>query len=117
MSLHHVAIGTPRPAELSSFYQTIPGVIHAEEQAESEGPPRSVWLRAGEMIIMLERSSTVQSARALVFSVTAQDLNALRRFLKQWESDRTDFTAYFSDPDGNRLGFSAFPRTLADLGI
>ena len=117
MSLHHVAIGTARLPELSAFYQKIPGIALEKEWHAPDGTVRSVWLRSGESILMLERSQTLAAPRALVFSPRAVGREPLAAFLAAHETDRSEFTAYFSDPDGNRLGFSVYPQQLCALGL
>ncbi len=113
MSLHHVAIGTPAVERLGEFYAQIPGVREESRQHTKTGELRSIWLRAGETVLMIERAENREAPRALVFSASGVEPDRLEQFLKGRETDRTAFTAYFRDPDGNRLGLSAYPQELA----
>ena len=78
-------------------------------------PGYSVWLRAGDAMLMLELAGpdepapTPQSLQLLAFAV--DDLATVEVALAQQGigiEDRTDHTLYFRDPDGRRVGVSDY---------
>jgi hypothetical protein len=86
--------------------------------SEADGRVRSIWVQAGEAVLMLEREvkgtgPAAGSGHVLAFAVSD---------LPEWESrlaaagvpllDRTAATLYVSDPDGHRVGLSVFPLGL-----
>lgn len=110
-----MAIGAESPRTLADFYSQIPGLwIEKEFLYEGSDRLRSVWVRVGDLRIMLEEGRK-KAPRALVFNMgNKQDWN---QFLKLVEIiNKTEYTAYFLDPEGNRLGVSTYPKPLS-LGI
>ena len=75
---------------------------------------RSVWLALGEGVLMLERSLRPPGANegsAHVLVLACADLEAAARGLAAAGLEivaRTTFTLYFHDPDGHRVGLSAY---------
>jgi len=117
VDIHHVALRVADPERSLAFYGGVLGLVEARRFAEEDGRVRSIWLRAGGAIVMLERAIKGEgpaggSGHVLAFAVT--DLAA-------WEarlgaagvaiSDRTASTLFVSDPDGHRVGLSVYPRT------
>ena len=108
MNLHHVALRVADPEAAAGFYGGLLGlaVIGRSDAA--------VWLRSGETVLMLERrlrgdGATTGSGHLLAFAV--DDLAEWERRLAARGvriEDRTDFTLYLRDPDGHRVGLSAF---------
>jgi catechol 2,3-dioxygenase-like lactoylglutathione lyase family enzyme len=111
--VHHVALRVDDPAASASFYCGLLGL--EEERRFEDGPSlRSIWLRAGDALLMLERAlraagPAAGSGHVLAFAV--DDLAA-------WEArlaragipivDRTAHTLYVHDPDGHRVGLSVY---------
>ena len=84
----------------------------------SRTPPRSVWLAAGETVLMLERAEdgepeiAPRSLELVAFAVSEREKAALEGTLAERGvpvEARTDFTLYFRDPDGRRVGASTYP--------
>lgn len=110
--IHHIAIGTPHPSHLARFYLQIPGSKKIQEFYYESGEVRSVWIGFGPVILMLEEGEK-QSPRALVFSFSESDRSEWIQFLNHVTiQNRTDYTAYFLDIDGNLLGVSQYPEKL-----
>lgn len=107
MRVHHVAFRTKRLAALVRFYRDVVGlrVVRATE--------RSVWLDAGGTILMLERAERGEPAiprrtmELVCFSARSKAELAARRARVRVEGE-TDYTFYFRDPDGRRVGFSRY---------
>ena len=112
MRLHHLAFRTRDLAALESFYAE---VLALPVLRRSD---RSVWLDAEGTILMLERSepdeptSDPRSMDLVCFGVTP---GFLARLAEVAIEGRTDSTLYFQDPDGRRIGVSAYPDTLGDV--
>ncbi|GBF51985.1 hypothetical protein LPTSP4_35230 [Leptospira ryugenii] len=114
--IHHIAIGTESLDRMAEFYQKIPGCEEkVEKYEEKSGTLRSVWFRFGSTILMLE-SGPKQATKALVFLLAKENASLWREFfIKIPKEQTTEFSIYFSDPDGNRLGCSAYPNAWKDL--
>lgn len=112
-AIHHVALRVADPERALAFYGGVLG-LPEERRFEERGVVRSIWLRAGPSIVMLEREikgagPATGSGHVLVLAV--DDLAA-------WESrlaaegvnvaDRTATTLFVSDPDGHRVGLSVY---------
>jgi len=119
--IHHVALRVADPERALRFYG---GVLGLEEvrRFEVDGRVRSVWVSAGDAVLMLEREikcsggperkcSGAEDGSGHVLVLAVSDLAA-------WESrlaaagvaiaDRTAATLYVLDPDGHRVGLSVF---------
>jgi catechol 2,3-dioxygenase-like lactoylglutathione lyase family enzyme len=116
MRVHHLAFRTGDLAQLERFY------VHALGLAvvrRTEG--RSVWLDAGGSLVMLEQAapgepSPAAGAMDLVAFEVAPETRALYtdRLARAGVAleGSTDFTLYFRDPDGRRVGLSSYPAPL-----
>ncbi len=109
--IHHIAIGTSDPERLKKFYLNIPGLVFEKDHFFPNGELRSSWILAGNLRIMLEKEKESKAPLALVFSVSdrREQKNLDQKFSELYQ-DKTKFTKYFLDPDGNRLGFSSYPE-------
>lgn len=112
--IHHVALRVADPERAAAFYAGVLG-LRESRRMEDAGRLRSIWLRAGDAVIMLERDlkgrgPETGSGHVLVFSVSDT---------ATWEArlgaagipidDRTAATLYVRDPDGHRVGLSVYP--------
>ena len=114
LRLHHVAL---RVADCEASLALYSGVLGLRETRRSQGADgvASVWVQAGEMVLMLERrlrgaGAETGSGHLLAFAVDD---------LREWElklaqagvvvEDRTTHTLYLRDPDGHRLGLTTYP--------
>jgi len=117
--IHHLAITTSDPERLARFYETIPG-LSVIRRNEEGGSVRSVWLSGDDRVILMIERGESQGAFALVFDLFEKSGEKKQRDLSAilpLEEERTEFTLYFRDPDGNRLGFSSFPEPLSRFGL
>ncbi len=112
MRVHHLAFRTRDLTRLERFYTDALGLSVARRDGE-----RSVWLRAGGTILMLEVAEGEEpeispGAKDLVaFGIEAADIDRWRRVLEANAipvEGETAFTLYFRDPDGRRIGLSHY---------
>ena len=111
--VHHLALRVADCARAAAFYSGVLGFPEVRRFEEGDGV-RSIWLRAGDAILMLETAlrgagPDAGSGHVLVFAVDA---------LPAWEErlaaegiaidDRTSYTLYLRDPDGHRVGLTVF---------
>lgn len=88
-----------------SFYKTIPGLDFLEWKYDTENQKRSGWFQTSQgTLLMIEKRTYNKAPEALVFEYRE---SLSEEFLI---SDSTDYTIYVIDPDGNRLGFSSYPK-------
>jgi glyoxylase I family protein len=112
MRVHHIAFRTYNLPRLEQFYVEVLGLPVKERHAE-----RSLWLDVGESMLMLEQAREEEpeiptgSMEFLAFTMIASEHRAWRtRLLAAGVviEHETDFTIYFRDPDGRRIGLSHF---------
>jgi catechol 2,3-dioxygenase-like lactoylglutathione lyase family enzyme len=114
-AIHHVALRVADPDASLAFYGGVLGLAEVRRW-EEEGRVRSIWVRCGDAVLMLERAirptgPASGSGHVLVLEVAS---------LAEWEGrlagagvpvdDRTEKTLYVFDPDGHRVGLTVFPR-------
>jgi glyoxylase I family protein len=108
MRIHHLALRTRDVMRLERFYVDELGFVESHRQGE-----RSVWLAAGEAILMIEHAEESEppispgTMELVAFTITPGERRALEARLKV--EGKTDFTLYVRDPDGRRVGLSHFP--------
>jgi catechol 2,3-dioxygenase-like lactoylglutathione lyase family enzyme len=112
MRVHHLAFRTRDLVRLERFYTDLLGLTIARRDEE-----RSVWLRAGGTILMLEQIDgdevcMLGGTRELVaFGIEEADADRWRRTLATNQiaiEEETAFTIYFRDPDGRRIALSHY---------
>ena len=112
MRVHHLAFRTRDLTRLERFYTDALGLSIARRDGE-----RSVWLRAGGTILMLEQAEDgepdvmPESKELVAFGIEPQDMERWRRVLEVNAipiEEETGFTIYFRDPDGRRIGLSHY---------
>jgi glyoxylase I family protein len=111
--IHHVALRVADCGRSAEFYCGLLGLPELRRFA-AEDAARAVWVRAGDAVLMLERSLKgagveTGSGHVLVFAVS--DLSAWETRLKEagiHVDDRTAYTLYVRDPDGHRVGLSVY---------
>jgi catechol 2,3-dioxygenase-like lactoylglutathione lyase family enzyme len=110
--VHHLAVRVADCDRAAAFYGAL-GLREVRRFPEGDGL-RAVWLRAGDVVLMLERAlrgsgPETGSGHLLAFAVA--DLAAAERQLAALGvavDDRTPATLFFRDPDGHRVGLSAY---------
>lgn len=121
-SLHHLALGARDVRGLADFYRDLfnlpeRGAFHAED-----GSLRSVWLSLGQAVLMIEKTTATDERHIQGQVLPGLFLLALRipeADRSAWEQrltaagapveQRTDFTLYARDPEGNRFAVSFHP--------
>ena len=113
--VHHVALRVADPVTSLAFYSGLLGFPEVRRFA-APGGVRSVWVRAGDAVLMLEREirgagASAGSGHVLVFEVDdLEDWAARLTLAGRPPVERTESTLYVSDPDGHRVGLTAYPR-------
>jgi len=116
MRIHHIAFRTHDLPRLVAFYVDVLGFGVSRRQED-----RSVWLDAGDAILMLERSDEGEPAPSdgtkelVAFAIRREEhaiyTERLDRAGVALETG-TASTIYFRDPDGRRVGLSAWPEKI-----
>ena len=121
-SVHHIALKCWDVEALAGFYQLVFGLA-SERRFEDEYGLRSIWLRLGDLRLMLERSEVggvtnreftddPVGLHLLAFAITPEEREGWRESLKEAGCvvvDETAHTLYIQDPEGNRIGLSSYP--------
>jgi catechol 2,3-dioxygenase-like lactoylglutathione lyase family enzyme len=107
--IHHVALRVQDLEAAREFYGGLLGLPELKRDGA-----RSVWLRAGDAVLMLEqnlRGKGPDEGSGHVLALAVDDLGS-------WEEklalagipieDRTEHTLFFRDPDGHRVGLSVY---------
>lgn len=113
LRIHHLALRVSDCERAAAFYGGVLGLPELR-RFEDAGRLRSIWLGAGDAVVMLEhglrgRGPDVGSGHLLALAVES---------LAEWEArlsaagvgidDRTAHTIYVRDPDGHRVGLTVF---------
>ncbi len=119
--LHHLALKVSDLERAELFYSSILGLEPIDHKRDDEGRIRSVWFGVGEIILMLERRADAggpAEKNAFGRHLTAFKIPASER--KSWKerleragvktTGETEYSVYFSDPEGNPLALSHYPE-------
>lgn len=113
LAVHHLALRTRDLPRLVDFYTDIFQLPVARET-----PGYSAWLRAGGAVVMIEQAAPEEpdvpagSRELVAFAVSDEGRAAVRERLAARGvalDGETQFTTYFRDPDGRRVGVSTYP--------
>jgi catechol 2,3-dioxygenase-like lactoylglutathione lyase family enzyme len=113
LSVHHVALAVGNLQAAEAFYVALLGLPLLERKADAAGRPRSLWLRLGEIILMLERSdapATPAGMNVLALVIAPEERAAWEDRLAGRIERRSAHTLYLRDPDGHRIGLSHYPQ-------
>ncbi len=108
MRIHHVALRVRDLEAAREFYSGLLGL------QEMKGDRRSVWLRAGDAVLMLERTlrgTGPDAGSGHVLALAAEDLELWEEKLAAAGvsvDDRTPHTLFVRDPDGHRVALSVY---------
>ena len=111
MHLHHLALRTADPNILAAFYIEVLSLVVTRRRAHS------IWLALGPVQLMIEQGAagepTIDPQSMDMFAVR---IDESERAIIKGRLDRlgvaveneTEFTTYFRDPDGRRIGISSY---------
>jgi catechol 2,3-dioxygenase-like lactoylglutathione lyase family enzyme len=121
--VHHLAIQCADLERCERFYREVLGLEVKQRWPGDDGRDRSVWLELGGAFLALERSSRPPSPRPWRDPEAGLHLLALRIEAGQRAAvearlasagvevvERTRWTLYLRDPEGNRIGLSHHPE-------
>jgi catechol 2,3-dioxygenase-like lactoylglutathione lyase family enzyme len=124
--VHHVAVQVLDLAAAERWYTTVLGLPLLRRWQDAEGRDRSSWLGLeGDAFLALERcaggthSSGLWESDApgyllLALRIPAADRASWERHLAEHGvavERRSQWTLYFRDPEGNRIGLSSHPES------
>ena len=120
--VHHVAVKVADLARAESFYVSVLGLPVLRRWPTADGrAERSLWLDLGQgAFLALERADGVgvdkpegaTGIHLLALAITRLEREAWEARLEQAGFpvyQRTDYTLYVRDPEGNRVGLSHWP--------
>ncbi len=119
--LHHVAIGAREVEAVARFYRDLLALPEVARRHTDSGELRAVWLDADGTLIMIEKTSEparwVSGVGAgpflLAFAVSPEQRQALEQALQGAGfpiEERSEYTSYCRDPEGNRVAVSHYPE-------
>jgi catechol 2,3-dioxygenase-like lactoylglutathione lyase family enzyme len=120
MRLHHLALGAHDVEGVARFYREVLGLVEERRHHSDDGALRSIWLDLGGARLMIERTDDerprVEGVGAGPFLIATrgseEERTAFEQALKARGGeieDRTAFTSYGRDPEGNRVAVSCYP--------
>ena len=113
LTVHHLALRVSDCARAAAFYSGLLGLPELRRFEDASGL-RSIWLRAGDVVLMLEtslrgRGPAEGSGHLLALSVgSLADWEARLQAAGVAVDDRTPHTLYVRDPDGHRIGLTVY---------
>jgi hypothetical protein len=125
LSCNHIALKVADLERCERFYTNVLGMRVTERHQDETGTPRSVWFDCDGTILMLELCETGKTARKdeapgwhlLAFDIPVEKRNIWKEELDNFGvkiTSETRYSIYFSDPEGNRLALSHYPKTLEE---
>lgn len=119
--LHHVALKSKQPGTLAGFYREALGLEETKRHVDASGL-RSVWLRLGDALLMIERSDTSgiipepfadpPGLHLLAYRIEPGDRESWVTRLAErgcTPHAETAYSVYFTDPEGHRFALSHWP--------
>lgn len=120
--INHVAVLCHGLPGMLAFYRDVLGLEVQRLWHEPDGAVRSVWLSLDGAFIALERSTAVGSHMAggpgwhcVALDIPLEERQAWKDRLTMHNvpiTRETDFSIFFTDPEGNLLALSHHPFTL-----
>ncbi len=120
MHLHHLALGARNVKLVSDFYATTFGLTELRRHSYADGRVRSIWLELSGAALMIEETSRAREHSTgvdagcflIAFSIGSDARQSFERMIASRGiviEDRSEFTTYFRDPEGNRVAVSCYP--------
>jgi len=118
--LHHLALGAIDVERVAGFYSDNFGLPEVARHLDAAGKLRSIWLKLGSPILMVERTTErcrpVDGVDKGLFLLALRVDTVQRIEIEQRLSElghpvesRTEHSSYFRDPEGNRFAISHYP--------
>ena len=122
--LHHIALGARDLEGVAAFYADRLGFERVDRHEDESGELRSIWLRAGAVVLMVERTEVsgrrVEGVGAGPFLLAAAvdpgeraELEDRLNGVGAWVEARSRHSSYVRDPEGNRVAVSHYPAEPA----
>lgn len=121
MKLHHLALGARDVAALARFYTAAFELFEVARHHYDDGRLRSIWLRFSEgPVLMIEETSLTRPHQEgvdggfflLAMAIEEGERSALEDRLLRLGApieDRSSYSSYARDPEGNRIALSFYP--------
>ena len=118
--LHHIALGARNVEEVAAFYREIFDLVEITRHQDDDGHLRSIWLDLEGAILMVERTSyelpepvsgVGPGPFLLAFEMSEAERSTMEARLQEAGhpiEDRTNFTSYARDPEGNGVAVSFY---------
>jgi glyoxylase I family protein len=113
LSVHHLALRVADCERAAAFYTGVLGLPELR-RFDDGGGLRSIWLRAGDVVLMIERSLRGRGPDEGSGHLLALAVDSLPEWQARLDAagvpvdDRTPFTLYVRDPDGHRVGLTVY---------
>ena len=125
LSCNHIALKVADLEKCERFYANVLGLSVMERHQDKAGTPRSVWFDCDGTILMLEKCEAGKKVRKddgpgwhlLAFDIPVEKRNIWKEKLGKAGvkvTNETRYSVYFSDPEGNRLALSHYPKILEE---
>jgi len=119
--LHHLALGAEDVEGVAAFYRDLLDLSELRRHDDDQGALRSIWLDLDGAILMVERTRAParrvegigRGPFLIAVRCTAEERKTLEQRLEAAGhpiEDRTAFSSYFRDPEGNRVAVSCYER-------
>jgi glyoxylase I family protein len=112
--VHHLALRVADVERSVAFYAGLLGLVERRRLPAEDGSLRSVWLEADGVVLMLEgrlRGAGPGEGSGHMLAFAVDDLAAWEARLRAAGiavDDRTAYSLYVRDPDGHRVGLTAY---------
>ena len=124
--IHHLALGAIDAERVAGFYSDNFGLPEVARHLDAAGNLRSIWLKLGSSILMVERTTQrcwpVDGVDKGLFLLALRVDTVQRIEVEQRLSElgypvesRTEHSSYFRDPEGNRFAISHYPIDGLDV--
>jgi catechol 2,3-dioxygenase-like lactoylglutathione lyase family enzyme len=111
--LNHIAIATSNLETMAEFYAKLPISTNTEWKLKNHREKYAFWLYLKDStILMIEKREYCKSCEAILFAISS-DLQYDEYLELAFE--KTKYSFYFRDPDGNKIGFSSYPIELKEV--
>ena len=110
-----MALRVADPAASLAFYSGALGLPEVRRFTD-DGRVRSIWVRAGDAVVMLEREIKGAGPGGGSGHVLVLEVDDVESWIARLAAAgrhpiaRTTSTVYYADPDGHRVGLTVHPR-------